>query len=578
MLGLFCLYIYIFLTSVAFGSIIVALFLRTSGKQSVACPYPCDILSVLGFAGITTVFSIYSLFCGLGGLLPHVILLCISLLSFLCLHGNTQQNMRNGLSFKSIIMSSFVAIPFFAGIVIFALQSPLVYDSALYHAQAIQWIEKLPVVKGLGNLNGRLAFNSSFFIPSALYGFSFVGQQTYYPLNSYFSILFVVRAIIAIKNSLTRNYAAAFMYASLLLISFFFLRIHSSSPSTDALPLILLFYLFVLFEWFSNDARAPTYLLIVILSFFLVTVKVSYIGAICLPLLYFYLEAVNRNTKNYLWSGLAATIIVFPWLIRNILLSGYIVYPFPTLDIFDVDWKIPLDWTICEINWIKSCAISWKESPHNVLQLPFSEWITLWWRDIPLPNKILTVCSIISPVVLVTTVVKKKIRRELFFFWLTCFISLCIWFVSAPDIRFVYGFMILCTAITVYGVGSLLPWSGPKQIGHWFLPALALLGLLITIYPLVSGSKIEGFSARQLMSPHQWKQAATVEKRIAGGMLIKVGTKGTRCKYPDLTCEPYLNQGCLCFNEEIPCAPCYNPRLLLRGSNIKEGFRTMNKH
>ena len=37
------------------------------------------------------------------------------------------------------------------------------YDTGLYHAQSIRWIEEYGVIRGLGNLHSRLAYNSAAF-------------------------------------------------------------------------------------------------------------------------------------------------------------------------------------------------------------------------------------------------------------------------------------------------------------------------------------------------------------------------------------------------------------------------------
>ena len=54
------------------------------------------------------------------------------------------------------------------------------YDTGLYHAQSIRWIEEYGVVKGLGNLHCRLAYNSASFALSALYSMAFLGGQSYH--------------------------------------------------------------------------------------------------------------------------------------------------------------------------------------------------------------------------------------------------------------------------------------------------------------------------------------------------------------------------------------------------------------
>ena len=48
------------------------------------------------------------------------------------------------------------------------------YDSDLYHAQSIRWIEEYGIVEGLGNIHVRFAYNSSFFAISALYSMKFL--------------------------------------------------------------------------------------------------------------------------------------------------------------------------------------------------------------------------------------------------------------------------------------------------------------------------------------------------------------------------------------------------------------------
>ena len=45
----------------------------------------------------------------------------------------------------------------------YAIMSPDVYDSGLYHFNSIRWLQEYAIVPGLGNLHGRLAYNNTFF-------------------------------------------------------------------------------------------------------------------------------------------------------------------------------------------------------------------------------------------------------------------------------------------------------------------------------------------------------------------------------------------------------------------------------
>jgi hypothetical protein len=50
----------------------------------------------------------------------------------------------------------------------FAIGPPAIYDTGLYHLNAIRWTTDYPIVPGLANLNSRFAFNNSSFLYMAL--------------------------------------------------------------------------------------------------------------------------------------------------------------------------------------------------------------------------------------------------------------------------------------------------------------------------------------------------------------------------------------------------------------------------
>ncbi len=64
-----------------------------------------------------------------------------------------------------------------------------VYDSGLYHLQAINWSSTFPIVPGLGNLHSRLAHNSAFFLFGALLNTGPWLGRTHHVVNG---ILFLV--------------------------------------------------------------------------------------------------------------------------------------------------------------------------------------------------------------------------------------------------------------------------------------------------------------------------------------------------------------------------------------------------
>ena len=69
------------------------------------------------------------------------------------------------------------------------------YDSDLYHAQSIRWIEEYGIVKGLGNIHVRFAYNSSFFALSALYSMKFLCGRSLHTVNGLIALLLWIQVL-----------------------------------------------------------------------------------------------------------------------------------------------------------------------------------------------------------------------------------------------------------------------------------------------------------------------------------------------------------------------------------------------
>ncbi len=68
------------------------------------------------------------------------------------------------------------------------VREPAQYDTGLYHAQAIRWVEEYGVAPGLGNLHMRLAYNSAFMSLQALFSLSWLLGQSLHTLNGFFCL------------------------------------------------------------------------------------------------------------------------------------------------------------------------------------------------------------------------------------------------------------------------------------------------------------------------------------------------------------------------------------------------------
>ena len=99
-----------------------------------------------------------------------------------------------------------------------------VWDTGLYHTQAIKWIREFAVVPGLGNLHNRFALNSMFFPISSVFTFDVASlintpAVLIYPLNGITLLVLLFKEYFFIK----RNHAIENWYNVTfgLIVSFF---------------------------------------------------------------------------------------------------------------------------------------------------------------------------------------------------------------------------------------------------------------------------------------------------------------------------------------------------------------------
>ena len=243
MLSILLIWTYIFVLTIVAGFLLqVTIYRNNIKEQSFRNPI---LLSVVGYCIITALISIYSLFFKVE-LAANLFLLLSEAIGCIIFRKQFILFLHSGIikikELKIRQLSFFFIIIFnvlFMNIKGFYFDC----DTGLYHAQAIQWIEKFPAIPGLGNLYPNYAFNSSFFISSALFSFTFLNDFSYHVLNSYFLLLVLV---FLIQNIRGNDYINA-IYAFLIIPTFYFFRLDTAFPYPDVIIYILEIFVFMVF-------------------------------------------------------------------------------------------------------------------------------------------------------------------------------------------------------------------------------------------------------------------------------------------------------------------------------------------
>ncbi len=394
------------------------------------------------------VFSIW----GKVGLLANVVLLFACILCILLFRKDFAKQVHN---FRLTVTPHRILVILFL-FVLFAYGTSrgyIHYDTGLYHAQSIRWIEEYGVVPGLGNLHSRLAYNSAGFCLSALYSMSFLGGQSYHCCVGFLAFLLaLVCSEIFRKGILHTPCLSDF---TRIMGIYYLLNIFDEmiSPASDYFMVLLVFFIVIRWmELLERDEKSfAPYAMLCVMAVIVVSIKLS--GALILLLAFkpaVQMIKERRGKEILLFLGMGAFAIV-PFFVRNVILSGWLVYPFTAVDLFDVDFKIPKGMADYDAKEIQV----WGRGYSDVARYgePVSSWFPGWTAGLEGVNKVFLVLAFSGVFLLAIFIVYGiwKRKREMYgYLHMAVVLMVCFlfWLFSAPLIRYGCIFLWLVPVVT----------------------------------------------------------------------------------------------------------------------------------
>lgn len=473
MLSVILIWLYIVITTfiVGYGVLrVIARHLTLSDSKLRKCEnaVSADVYFMCGLVCVTVYAQFFSLFAGVG-LAANVILCGICLMTIIVNHERLVGTIRR-LLFSGGHILRFTAIFFVFLLFAYGTSRGMIhYDTGLYHAQSIRWIEEYGVVKGLGNLHCRLAYNSSSFALSALYSMAFLGGQSYHCVAGWLAFL-LAAVCLPIGKSLRVGRLRTSDFARLMCV-YYLVNIFDEmiSPASDYFMVLVAFYIVI--KWLdfleSGERTILPYALLCVLGVFLMTVKLSAALILLLtvyPACRLVREKRWRETGVYLGLGVVTAL---PFFIRNVVISGWFVYPFTQVDLFDVVWKIPkglADYDAREIQ-------VWGRGYTDVAQfdMPVREWLPGWFRTLAGSDKVFVLAASAAVVLLLAEAVYLVWRRcsaasfPLLAVQATVAASFLFWLCTSPLIRYGCVWMYLTAAVVFGGIYDM----GMCSVENW---------------------------------------------------------------------------------------------------------------
>jgi len=443
-------------------------------------------------------------------------------------------------------------------------------DTGLYHAQAIRWIETFPAVPGLGNYHSRLAFNSNWFPLQAAFSFAFLKLRSFHLMGAVLTSLSLLYFTGGLQGLLRGQMRFShWMRLVFLPLTFFVLASEISSTGTD-LPVTLLTWV-ILCVWVETLERPGNTMdwrkiLLIALPLCLVTIKLSAFPLLLVLvwLLLPYLRQEN-GIRRLAITVVFAILLWAPWLTRNVILSGYLVYPPMGVDLFNVDWKIPPQAAHDEAEWITSWARISRQDKDIVLAMPVTQWGPEWFDALTVNRQIIFQVESVAPFAFGLTALAAftffRRKAGTWFqpialtwpIWLVTYVGILFWFFSVPRFRFGNGVLIAALALIVL-CGTGLFRAVLKPFTRFAPHAAAILISVYFGFVLITSADPKTLPSRILL-PADYVNMPTEP--------CEFGNFSTACS----------SQYQLCGYNPFPCTWQGIPNVVLRGNSFSDGFK-----
>lgn len=235
-----------------------------------------------------------------------------------------------------------------------------IFDAVNYQYQATSLYEHYKAIPGIANIESRIGFNSNYLLISSLFASSkifgepiFIIQMLFVTFYSCWLLSYVIKNKYPIGGLILLTFILIFLGANADALT---------TASTDILPSLFIFYL-VSKVILSQSNWHNKYLFLFVVPLSLVTLKLSVAPITLLSLYPIYYLVKKKEIKTLSTLCLIGFTIIAPWIIRNVIISGYLIYPLSSIDLFNYDWKLPLAVAQLEQDYIKDYA--WLEFQLN---------------------------------------------------------------------------------------------------------------------------------------------------------------------------------------------------------------------
>jgi len=479
------------------------------------------------------------------------------------------------------------------------------YDGANYHLQTIEWDHQYAAVPGLANLNPNFGFAcSSLLVPALFEDGVFQGRSQHF-INSFLIALLFCQVSAGVAGILRSQQPTASQAAALVLLFPLLLQLDDDAVATHNtdLPVSAVIYAAVLLACSSLGLRpagagaaalarhrVPPELFVALSLLAIAPCLKATAGvfaAACWLGLVLVVAFDDRpfEVRRLLPAAGIAVSAFMPWVIGNVILTGYPLYPL-ALGAWQGDWRLPrfhLDGLLWWTQGYAHTPEAWDlmVSRHGFNWLPY-------WLQVELRTAVFEVHIPIALVVLLAAIWRVtrqrpvESRATVAYLLYPVGFAIAVWFLVAPSLRF-GSFMfwsaaaILAAAVLPRSMPSLQR-QGRRRFAALLIAAWVASPLLLQTYFVVKhrqgGGALEAVIRRLVVAPgpdhglHPLMHAALQRVRVCDSLLLNRPAAPDALRSTDRWAEA------LPWDAPLPATANLLPQLCARRpGDLQAGFR-----
>ena len=351
-------------------------------------------------------------------------------------------------------------------------------DFPYYHLPFTMILVENKIQFGLGNLNTAYNHISSlFFLNSTLY-MPYIKHYTFNFINIYFltfiNLYFYCELLEKKITKINFHFYINLLFFILINVAFSRIAEYGTDLQGQFLAIILLIELSKIINVENNAKKNDVLILLIVLIFYLISLKTLFIVYLIFPLIIFYYSKSKflLLKNNLIFSYLFFIFLFFTlFLSHNFINSGCLVYGFKSLCFggSQIFWGIPVDEIIQRRIWIETWAKAGAAPNFRIDNLEFYlsnfNWVSNWF-NMHFFTKITDFIIVLATIILVTFFTffsyKKKIIKnnnkiidyKFYIIYLVILALLAIWFVNHPTIR--YGGYVIISSLFFFPAAKYL--------------------------------------------------------------------------------------------------------------------------